>query len=91
MTAQLKAKLWLSPNSPNLSFYSAQQGVNSPPLVDSGTPHLPSLPLSTCAQMPRRIAIVSLLLLFFRVCRVQSYQLASNGLVAPSGVKLISE
>ncbi|PRP74492.1 hypothetical protein PROFUN_16193 [Planoprotostelium fungivorum] len=24
-------------------------------------------------------------------CRVQSYQLASNGLVAPDGVKLISE
>ncbi|PRP73345.1 hypothetical protein PROFUN_16822, partial [Planoprotostelium fungivorum] len=32
--------------------------VNSAPPVDSGTPHLPSLPLSTCAQMSRRIAIV---------------------------------
>ncbi|PRP75253.1 hypothetical protein PROFUN_15815 [Planoprotostelium fungivorum] len=48
----------LSPNSPNLSFYSSQQGVNSPRPMDSGTPHHPSLPLSTCAQMSRRIAIV---------------------------------
>ncbi|PRP73982.1 hypothetical protein PROFUN_16452 [Planoprotostelium fungivorum] len=48
----------LSPNSPNLSLYSSQQGVNSPPPMDSGTPHHPSLPLSTYAQMSRRIAIV---------------------------------
>ncbi|PRP73993.1 hypothetical protein PROFUN_16346 [Planoprotostelium fungivorum] len=51
-------KRGLSPNSPNLSFYSSQQGVNSPPPMDSGTPRHSSLPLSTCAQMSRRIAIV---------------------------------
>ncbi|PRP82537.1 hypothetical protein PROFUN_04842 [Planoprotostelium fungivorum] len=77
-----------------------QPRVNSPPPMDSGTPHHPSLPLSTCAQMSRRIAIVPQFTYisfatFFWVspldCRVQSYQLASNGLVAPNGVKLISE
>ncbi|PRP73750.1 hypothetical protein PROFUN_16618 [Planoprotostelium fungivorum] len=43
-----------SPNSPNLSFYSSQQqGVNSPPTVDSGTPHHPGKNLNHI----RRIAI----------------------------------
>ncbi|PRP75404.1 hypothetical protein PROFUN_15474 [Planoprotostelium fungivorum] len=43
-----------SPHSPNLSFYSSQQqGVNSPPPVDSGTPHHPGKNLNHI----RRIAM----------------------------------
>ncbi|PRP74897.1 hypothetical protein PROFUN_15924, partial [Planoprotostelium fungivorum] len=66
-------------------------------------PYLPAKisPLSTCSQMSRSIVIPPpststyiYLFCYFWVslldCRVQSYQLASNCLVAPNGVKLIS-
>ncbi|PRP73749.1 hypothetical protein PROFUN_16617 [Planoprotostelium fungivorum] len=95
MTAQLRAKLWFSPNSPNLSVYSSQQ---------QGGPHTtqacPYLPVHRCPEgLPYPLLVPQLTYIsfatFFRVspldCRVQSYQLASNGLVAPNGVKLISE
>ncbi|PRP78609.1 hypothetical protein PROFUN_13558, partial [Planoprotostelium fungivorum] len=39
-------------------FILLNKGSTPPPPMDSGTPHYPSLPLSTYAQMSRRIAIV---------------------------------
>ncbi|PRP77301.1 hypothetical protein PROFUN_05546 [Planoprotostelium fungivorum] len=77
-------------------IYSSQQGVNSPPPVDSGTLHHPSLLLSRIAIPPPSTSIyIYLFCYFFRVspldCRVKNYQLASNGLVTLNRVKLISE
>ncbi|PRP74959.1 hypothetical protein PROFUN_15992 [Planoprotostelium fungivorum] len=96
----------LSPNGPTLSFYSSQQGVNLPPPQWTQGPHTtqacPYLPVHRCPEglpypsyyLNSHISHISYAT-FFLVspldCRVQSYQLASNGLVAPNRVKLISE
>ncbi|PRP89347.1 hypothetical protein PROFUN_02221 [Planoprotostelium fungivorum] len=74
--------------------------VNSPPPMDSGTPHhRPYLPV----HMSRRITIpppststhIYLFCYFFSGLptglQSSKFQLASNGLVAPNRVKLISE
>ncbi|PRP73894.1 hypothetical protein PROFUN_16499 [Planoprotostelium fungivorum] len=103
MTAQLKAKLW-SIDFQTSWFILLNNKGSTPHPQWTQEPHItqacPYLPVHRCPEgLPYPLLVPQLTYIFFATffrvssldCRVQSYQLASNGLVAPNGVKLISE